>query len=60
MMFLNCAHQRGFLDGDINDKESKYISPEKVIMNTILSGSAGALATMTLRKKILVSNENFS
>jgi Amt family ammonium transporter len=62
MMFLNSAHSRGFTEskrvgGEIH---IEYIPPEKVIMNTILSGSAGALATMSLKGFILPNSGNFA
>jgi len=59
MMFLNTASLEGFTE-ESKDGEIVFVPPEKVIMNTILSGSTGALATMLLKNKILPNNGNFS
>lgn len=59
MMFLNTASSEGFTDENSNGSVS-FVPPEKVIMNTILSGSAGALATMMLKDKLLPNDGSFS
>jgi len=61
MMFLNSARSATVKQyGTYLDGKSEYVAPEKVIMNTILAGSTGALATMFLKKRILPNHGTFS